>query len=532
MKSGQTDPTRAHLLLVDDLPPNLDLLIHMLEPEGYRILVASSGETALDVAHQELPDLILLDVLMPGIDGFETCRRLKRDASTRDIPVIFVTAKGETESTVEGFRAGGVDYITQPVEKEDVLVRVETHLKISRLTRELIQKNNALRQEMARRELAEEALQTADERLSLLSEQEAERWGIAGFIGESKTIARILGDIRRLHTAGTTSVLITGESGTGKELIARAIHFGGPRAMKLFLPVPCPAVPSDLAESLFFGHIRGAFTGANADRKGYFELADGGTLFLDEIGDMSLDLQAKLLRVLEDGSVLPLGARSEKHVDVRVVAATNVDLQTRMAEGRFRQDLYYRLCVLTVAVPPLRDHPEDIPLLTDHFLDLCATDMGMEAPELSTEALEALMAYSFPGNVRELKNVIQHALFASGGGTIQPTHLHLAHPERPPVPSFSGSPEMDGVGGEPPASETDDRMRRMVDGEETFWTVIHDPFLERELNRCQVKAVIQSGLEETYGSYSALLRLFRISKADYHKFMDFLRHHHLKPTPS
>ena len=427
MNQDKTDPTREKILIVDDIPANLNVLRQALEAEGYDLLFATEGETALKVAARAMPDLILLDIIMPGMDGFEVCRQLKKNQSTKDIPVVFITAMRETEEVVEGFRVGGVDYITKPFEKEEVLARVETHLTNARLTKALLQRNRELQGEIARREQAEADRQTADERFSLISEQEAQRWGIAGFVGQSKTIGKILAEILKLQTTGTMSVLIQGESGTGKELIARAIHFGGPRAKGPFIPVNCSAIPSELAESLFFGHVKGAFTGANKDKKGYFELADGGTLFLDEIGDMPLGLQAKLLRVLEDGCVIPIGGTHEKHVDVRILAATNADLQSRMAEGAFRSDLYYRLAGFTVDVPPLRDRPEDIPLLASHFLSLFATEMGIQKPALTQDALDTLMAYPFPGNVRELKNIIERALIESGGEKIQPQHLHFVH---------------------------------------------------------------------------------------------------------
>jgi len=434
MNANPIDPMNAEILIVDDIPDNLNLLCQTLESEGYNIIAAPSGEIALQIVARIQPDLILLDIMMPGMDGFETCRRFKADKRLADIPVIFITARDETESVVEGFQVGGVDYITKPFQKEEVLVRVHTHLKNHLLTQELIQKNRELEQEIAKRKQAEaarnqaeDARQAADEKLSLISQREAERWGIAGFVGQSQTIGKILGNIRRLQTTGTTSVLITGESGTGKELIARAIHFGGPREKEPFIPVNCSAIPEDLAESLFFGHLRGAFTGATTDRKGYFELADSGTLFLDEIGEMPLQLQVKLLRVLEDGSFVPLGGSSEKRVDVRILAATNANLQAKIAEGDFREDLYFRLTAFTVTVPPLRERPADIPLLVNHFLKLFATEMAIEIPVLSDEGLSTLMAYAFPGNVRELKNIIERALIESGGGEIRPEHLHFTH---------------------------------------------------------------------------------------------------------
>jgi len=427
---GEPAPIGATILIVDDIPANLNLLREGLEPEGYEILGAPSGEIALQIANRTVPDLILLDIVMKGIDGFETCRRLKADPKTANIPVIFITVKDEVEDIVTGFQVGGVDYITKSYRKEELLARVKTHLKIAQLTKALSQRNAELTQEIAKREQeekarrqAEDALMKADEQLSIISEQEASR--IEGFVGQSKTIASILDNVRKLQNTGTTSVLITGESGTGKELIARAIHFGGTRAKGPFIPVNCSAIPSELAESLFFGHVRGAFTGANANKKGYFEVADGGTLFLDEIGEMPLDLQPKLLRVLDNGVVIPMGATDGRQVDVRVLAATNIELPRRVVEGKFREDLYYRLAGFPVIVPPLRERQEDIPLLVNHFLSMFATDMVIKQPKINPEALSALESYHFPGNVRELRNIIEGALIRSSSETIQPEHLHF-----------------------------------------------------------------------------------------------------------
>jgi DNA-binding NtrC family response regulator len=424
---------RQEILIVDDIPSNRGLLQQTLEPQGYDIIAVPSGEIGLNIAHQAQPDLIILDIIMPpGMDGFETCRRLKSDPLTRDIPVIFITAKDDDVSIAKGFAAGAVDYITKPFREKEVILRVATHLKISHLARSLQQRNRDLEAEIERREDAEnarnaaiDARQRSDEQLHHLSQQEAEHWGIMGFIGQSPTIARILDHVRRLQDVGTTSVLITGESGTGKELIARAIHFGGSRQKAPFIPVNCSAIPMQLAESMFFGHVRGAFTGATARRQGYFELADGGTLFLDEIGDMPLELQAKLLRVLEDGGITPVGGHQQRQIDVRVLAATNSDLQTKIDAGVFRSDLYFRLARFTVAVPPLRARREDIPLLAQHFLATFATEMGRKHARLSQDALEQLQAYDFPGNVRELKNIIERAIIESESAQIQPEHLHF-----------------------------------------------------------------------------------------------------------
>ena len=436
----------AKILIVDDIPANLNLLSHNLESQGYRVVAVPSGVVALQIVERVQPDLILLDIMMPEMDGFETCRRLKANPDTAEIPVIFITARDEMESLLEGFSVGGVDYITKPFSEQEVQVRVQNHLQIHRLTQQLIDKNIALQQEITRREqaeaarnAAEDARQTANAQLSILSQREAEHWGIAGFIGKSKTIERILDDVRQLQAIGTTSVLILGESGTGKELIARAIHFGGTRASGPFIPLNCSAIPHELADSTLFGHLRGAFTGANSDRKGYFELANGGTLFLDEIGDLSFDLQAKLLRVLEDGFFTPVGGTQPKQADVRVVAATNAALQAKIAEGTFRSDLYHRLARFPVEVPPLRERKEDIPLLANHFLEMFAAEMKVEQPTLTPEALIALEAYHFPGNVRELKNIIEHALIKSLGEAIQPVHLHFI--ESPPTSAIPPTAE-------------------------------------------------------------------------------------------
>lgn len=428
------------ILLVDDVPANLSVLVSALEPHGYEILAAPNGPAALKVAAKALPDLILLDILMPEMNGLETCRRLKQDEATRDIPVIFLTARCEMESIVDGFRAGGVDYVVKPFQTEEVLSRVATHLRISRLARELREKNRALETktaeltaEIQRRQEAEVALRQAGDKLEAFSDLEASRGNISGLVGASKPLRKIVTEIQRLHPFPNTSVLIAGESGTGKELVARAIHFSSARAKAPFVPVNCVAIPSELAESILFGHVKGAFTGAMADRKGCFELADGGTLFLDEIGDMPIALQVKLLRVLEDGCITPVGQAESRKVDVRVIAATNADLDARITAGSFRQDLFFRLARYTITTPPLRDRIEDVPLLAAHYLKVFATEMAQPAPALSRDALGALQAYHFPGNVRELKNIIERALIESGGETILPEHLHLMRGE--PIPS-------------------------------------------------------------------------------------------------
>lgn len=422
----------AKILVVDDIAENRQLLSDTLEPEGYRISIAPNGEVALKVAQANPPDLILLDLMMPGMNGFEVCRRLKDLEAMRSIPVIFITADNDTASVVEGFRVGAVDYIAKPFKAEEVLIRTRTHLTNHRLTREIVEKNRELeeangrlRDEINRRETAESSLEVAGATLSLMSEQEAERWGLEAFVGRSPAMRDIIQEIRKLQGVDTTSVLIRGESGTGKELVARALHHSGRRNGKPFIAVNCAAIPGDLAESLFFGHVKGAFSGASDSRKGYLELADGGTLFLDEIGDMPLNLQAKLLRALEDGSFMPIGAVKEKRADVRLLAATNVKLKDRIADGGFRQDLYFRIAGYDFELKPLRERREDIELFAAHFLKRFSKELNIRSPSLSPEAGEALAAYHFPGNIRELKSIIERAIIESGGKTIEAFHLHL-----------------------------------------------------------------------------------------------------------
>ena len=432
MSLPSRESTTATVLVVDDIAANRNVLGETLEKENYEVLLAPDGETALKVSAKARPDIILLDVMMPGLDGYETCRRLKASAATSSIPVIFISAQNETKAMVDGFQAGGVDYITKPFQADEVLIRVRTHLLNHRLTREILEKNRELeaanarlREEIGRREVAESSLELADAKLSLITEQEIERWGLPAFVGRSPAMLEVISNIRKLQPTDNTTVLIRGESGTGKELVARALHFSGRRSRKPFIAVNCAAIPGDLAESLFFGHVKGAFSGAHENRKGYFEMADGGTLFLDEIGDMPLSLQGKLLRALEDGSFMPVGTSTERRADVRVLAATHVNLQERIESGGFRKDLYFRVTGYDIELKPLRERREDVELFLAHFLNRFAGELKVIAPALSPDAHEALLAYDYPGNIRELKSIVERALIESSGKTIQEHHLHL-----------------------------------------------------------------------------------------------------------
>lgn len=416
----------AIVLVVDDIAANRNVLGETLEKEGYEVLLAGNGETSLKVARKASPDVILLDIMMPGMDGFEVCRQLKADDQTKNIPVIFITANNDMTSLVQGFKMGGVDYITKPFQAEEVLMRVGNHVAISRLTRDLKLKNEALLEEIRRREVAESDRDKADGQLSIIEAREAQRWGINGFVGQSATFKQILDSIQKLSRFSSASVLVTGESGTGKELVARGIHYTSDKAKSPFIPVNCSAIPNELVESLFFGHVKGAFSGATSDHKGYFQLADGGTLFLDEVGDMPMQLQTVLLRVLEDGEIRPVGSSRSERVKVRIVAASNVNFQQSIAEGKFRKDLFFRLARFTIEVPPIRERREDVPLLVNHFLELFADELNITKPEVSSEALQRLTHYSYPGNIRELKNILERAVIESGNsGSIGNSELHF-----------------------------------------------------------------------------------------------------------
>ncbi|HAV64780.1 MAG TPA: DNA-binding response regulator [Verrucomicrobiales bacterium] len=447
MSTSPAPSQQATVLVVDDIPANRNVLRQTLESDNYEVLLASDGATALHVAAKAAPDVILLDVMMPGIDGFETCRQLKAGQVTRNIPVIFISAQSETRSMIEGFQVGGVDYITKPFKAEEVLVRVRTHLTNHRLTREVLAKNQELektnarlREEIERRQMAESSLELADAKLSLISERETRAWGLEAFVGRSPAMQEVIAEIRRLQLVDNTSVLIKGESGTGKELVARALHHSGRRSTKPFITVNCAAIPAELAESLFFGHVKGAFSGATGNRKGYFEMADEGTLFLDEIGDMPPVLQAKLLRAIEDGSFMPVGSSAERHADVRLLTATNADLDAKTAAGTFREDLYFRIKGYEICLKPLRERLEDIQLFTTHFLSRFAEELNIPVPVLSSEAGKALHAYHFPGNVRELKSILERALIESGGGTIEEFHLHLLNEKAMMAPVANSEP--------------------------------------------------------------------------------------------
>jgi DNA-binding NtrC family response regulator len=396
----------ATVLVVDDEPINVDLLEQELGAAGYRTLSAARGEEAVSLAAEAQPDLILLDLRMPGIDGYETCRRLKCSEETRGIPVIVLTALRETFDKVRAFREGAVDYVTKPFDTEELLARVGTHV--------------ALRREI-------EAHRRSKATIRALVEETAERDPL---LGTSPALQRVREQIGQVAPTDST-VLIQGETGTGKELAARAIHAGSARRERPLIKVNCAALPRELVESELFGHERGAFTGATQQRRGRFELAHGGTLFLDEIGELPPEAQAKLLRVLQEREFERIGGSRTLRVDVRVVAATNRDLHAEVAAGRFRADLYFRLNVFPIVLPPLRHMREDIPRLLEHFVATTARRLGRTVSGISPGFVDRARGYDWPGNVRELENLVERALITSKDGMLEASSLSAIAPSAP-----------------------------------------------------------------------------------------------------
>jgi two-component system nitrogen regulation response regulator NtrX len=362
----------ATILLVDDEPQILQALSGLLQDEDFEVLTAEEGETALRLAREASPDLVLLDIALPGKDGLEILQDLKDQFPA--LPVIMISAFGSVENAVKATRLGAYDFIEKPPHADKILLSVRNALDMARLADE----NRRLRQQAApSREI----------------------------IGTSSAIQEVREKLR-LVAPTAASVLITGENGTGKELVARALHFQSHRAHRAFVEVNCAAIPEDLIESELFGHEKGAFTGATSRRQGKFDLAHEGTLFLDEIGDMSLKTQAKILRILEEQRFERVGGSRPIQVDVRVVAATNKNLEEEIARGNFREDLYHRINVIPLHVPPLRERRGDIPLLADYFLKELAQENQAPPKTLTPEALSALSLRPWPGNIRELKNFI------------------------------------------------------------------------------------------------------------------------------
>jgi DNA-binding NtrC family response regulator len=395
---------RGRLLFVDDDVDLVEVVRDQLRSQGFSLTWSESPLDALEtLARPHGFDLVITDLRMPGLDGIEFVKRVKeRDPR---LPIILVTGHGSVETAVRAIRAGAYDFVMKPLNFAQLAVSAERALRMRRLELQ----NERLRQEVS---------------------------GFAGVVGRHPRMEAVF-DLARRVAASTASVLVTGESGTGKEVIARAIHQHGPRAKGPFIAINCSAIPDALLESELFGHARGAFTGATDRKLGLFEEAQGGTLFLDEIGDMPLALQAKLLRVLQERKIKRVGENQFRAIDVRILAATHKDLPTEVAAKRFREDLYYRLCVIPIAVPPLRERREDIPHLAHHFLEKFRAINGSRVQGFSRAALDRLLAYAWPGNVRELENAIERAVVLCQADRIEAGDLPAGPAPTPPAAAAS-----------------------------------------------------------------------------------------------
>ena len=386
-KASDAGAGAGAILIIDDESGIRESLQTLLEIEGYRVETAEAGDAGIARMADQPFDLVLLDFALPDKNGLEVLTEIRdRDP---DLPVIMITAYGTVENAVKAMQGGASNFIQKPWDNEKLLADVRAAVARRRAEEENVQLKRALKQ----------------------------RYNFPNIIGKSEPMLKVF-DLVAQVAASRSTVLIQGESGTGKELIAKAIHMNSPRRDRPFVPVNTGSMPTDLLESTLFGHVKGAFTSAIASKKGLFEVAHGGTLFLDEIGTMSMETQAKILRVLQDRKFMHLGGVQEVQVDVRIIAATNVNLQQQVKDGKFREDLFYRLNVITVDLPPLRERREDIPPLVEHFIRKFAGENEKDVRQTSAEALRPLMDYAWPGNVRELENVIERAVVLAGSSTI------------------------------------------------------------------------------------------------------------------
>jgi DNA-binding NtrC family response regulator len=377
----------ASILIIDDEAGIRDSLETLLTFEGYTLRMAIDGEEGMRILDQENFDLLLLDLALPGQSGMELLPQIHERYP--DLPIIMITAYGTVHNVVEAIRAGAENFVQKPWDNEKLLADIRSAIARHRAEEENLQLKRALK----------------------------ERYSFANIVGKSEPMLRIFDLVAQVAPSRST-ILIQGESGTGKELIAKALHANSPRRDKPFVPVNTGAMPSELLESTLFGHVKGSFTSAIASKKGLFEIANNGTLFLDEIATMGFDTQAKILRVLQDRRFMHLGGVQEIQVDVRIIAATNIDLRQAVREGKFREDLYYRLNVITIDLPPLRARREDIPALVQHFLERFAKENDLAPRKLSADAMRALIDYDWPGNVRELENCIERGVVLSSGPII------------------------------------------------------------------------------------------------------------------
>ena len=456
-------PERKQILVVDDEPNLRRVLRAQLERDGYDVHTAEDGEQALALLHEHHIDLVITDLRMPKLDGMELLRRVT--ALEDPMPVVMITAHGTVDTAVEALKTGAFDYITKPFDQEDVRTIVRKAVRTQDLSA------------------------TEASRPSLVAGLEGGRYGI---IGQSPSLLDLYAVLDRVADTPTT-VLVTGESGTGKELVARALHENSSRRDKPFIKVHCAAIPRDLMESELFGYERGAFTGAVGSKPGRFELASAGTLFLDEIGSIPVEMQVKLLRALQESEFERVGGVRTIRVDVRLVAATNTDLKKEIAAGAFREDLYYRLNVVPMRLPPLRERREDIPLLVSHFVRKFDARLRKNVTGIQPEALNVLLEHPWPGNIRELENVIERAVLFCDGDALRasdlPSELHRT-PEPPHAVTSAARP----AAATSPAAT--DGLKEQVKAAMSR--------LEREL--------IVKALEQTGGNVTHAARLLKISR--------------------
>ena len=398
--------SRNRILIVDDEEVLQDVLTDLLQKEGFETINARTGEEGLQILEREEVDLVLLDLMLPGISGQDVLKRIR--VEDPDQVVVVITAFSSIEGAIEAMREGAFHYIPKPFKNEEVLLTVRQGLKQRSLTVE----NRRLREELK------------------------QRYAFGNIIGKSKPMRKVF-ELIQLAAPAKSNILVLGESGTGKELVAKSIHHHSRRADGPFVTVNSGSMPADLLESNLFGHVKGAFTGAVSSKKGLFEMADGGSIFFDEIGNIPLDTQAKLLRVIQEREFMRLGGVDVLKADVRIIAATNADLEASVQNGDFREDLFYRLNVITIVLPPLRQRPEDIPLLARAFLATYAEENEKEIQDISLEAMELLLDYQWPGNVRELENAIERAVVLSQDSVLDVDLLppSVRQPSSAPTPA-------------------------------------------------------------------------------------------------
>jgi two-component system response regulator PilR (NtrC family) len=401
------------ILVIDDEEIMREILEALLTREGYQVRMAASGEEGLEIARSTTFDAAVVDVMMPGMDGIATLEELRK--LDDDLPVLMITAFASVETAITAMKRGAFDYITKPFKNDEVLIVVRNAVE----RRQLVAENTALRQTL-----------------------QAQYQKFAGIIGRSPRMKQVF-DLIIQAAPSRSTILVTGESGTGKELVARAIHSNSPRAERGFVTVNSGNLPPDLLESTLFGHVKGAFTGAVYPKKGLCDLADKGSIFFDEIGNIPPETQAKLLRVMQEREFMRLGGMDTIKIDVRIIAATNCDLRQMVEDGRFREDLYYRLHVINIFLPPLRHRKDDIPVLAQHFLEKYGEENNRPGMEITADALDLMMEYDWPGNVRELENVMERAVVLSSGARIGadliPEHIRTTPAFH--IPKFVVPPE-------------------------------------------------------------------------------------------